>query len=70
MTKQYLVEVPRVAGWKQSDYTSVIAHAFGEWPAAGRIKVKSAARVAAGTVNRLKRKDRTASLKPRTKRAA
>jgi hypothetical protein len=70
MTKQYLVEVPRVAGWKQSDYTSVIAHAFGEWPATGRVRVKSAARVAAGARNLLKRKDKTASLKPRAKRAA
>jgi hypothetical protein len=48
----------------------VIAHAFGEWPATGRVRVKSAARVAAGAANLRKRKDRAASLKPRAKRAA
>jgi hypothetical protein len=71
MTKQYLVEVPRVAGWKQWDYLNVIAHAFGGWPATGRVRVKSAARVAAGAVNQAKRRGRTAPwVKPRAKRAA
>jgi hypothetical protein len=67
--KKLVVEVPRLPkGWGVTE-ANLIADALKTWPG-GRVRVKSAARVAAGARNLLKRKDRAASLKPRTKRAA